>query len=420
MKNILRLLISFILLIPFLSHGSWRDMDGNSVEDTEWMKSSGAFGAQLLLVGNEKEFFRRWKTPSEVVELEAISEINKGKPLITPVIFNGCQANEDGNCNVSADFRVLRPDGTTYADAPQVEIWQNKPPPREGILELGVGYIKVVIEPEDPDGTYTVEARVADNIQKSSFVLTRTFSVPAGKTAKPANLPDKGAAEELEQWFTYYYKIPHSDHDIENIEKMFQSGFFDRPNSVPPLIMFLAEFFRQNESAIPAWEKTLHEIPQNEHFYLLHALRQANTPNALKVLENWPPQPGDDKAEQTIEKIKESSIIDLKKAPITSPSMLDMLWGTFLASGNPEYVERIINVLALSPDSDEKDSRVNSMLLVGAAKWSLSSNAFQHEVVYKTCQKFTESDNQNIKKAISEVLENANKTKAQRANQAEN
>jgi len=416
MKNTILSIIFLFIVVPSISHGKWNDRQGNPVEDTEWMKSSGDFGAQLLLIGNENDFFKRWETPSETVKFETVSEINRGEPLITPIIFSGCYVNKSGNCMVSAALTILRPDGTTYADMPQVEVWENKPPPPKGILELGVGYLKVIIEPEDPDGTYTVQAKVTDNVKKSSFVLTRTFSVPSHKEAKSSKQPDEETIKKLSQWLTYYYKIPHSDQDIENIKTMFQAGFFDKPNSVSPLIMFLAEVFRQNDSRIPTWEKILHEIPQNEFFYLLHALRQANTPNAIKALEDWP----SDTAGTTIKKIKESQTIDLTNAPITSPAMLDMLWATFMASGNTAYVERIINVLALSPDAEEKDSRINSMLIVGAAKWSLSSNAFQHELVYRTCQKFTDSENQNIKKAISEVLEKANETKAQQGNQAEN
>jgi len=409
MKNSILLIIFLILVIPSISHGKWNDGQGNLVEDTEWMKSSGDFGAQLLLIGDENEFFKRWETPSVTVKFQTVSEINRGEPLITPIIFSGCYVNESGNCMVSAALKILRPDGSTYADMPQVEIWENKPPPPKGILELGVGYLKVIIEPEDPDGTYTVEAKVTDNVKKSSFVLTRTFSVPSQKLTKQINQPDKETIKELSQWFTYYYKALHSAQDIENIKRMFQSGFFNKPSAVAPLVMFLAEFFRQNETRMPGWEKSLHEIPQNEGFYLLHSLWQANTDNTLKILSNWP----DLKSERIIEKIKERPPVDLKTIEINSPAILDMLWATFMASGNTLYVERIISSLSLPTDLDEKDERINNLLIVGAAKWSLASNAVQHELVFKTCQKFTDSDNPNIKQAILEVLEKTKESKAQ-------
>jgi hypothetical protein len=413
MKHISRLLVSFVLLLPIFAYGGWHDRQGNPQEDTEWMKSSGDFGAQLLLIGDEKEFIKRWETPSKIVEFTTVSEINRGEPLITPVIFSGCQAGESGRCNVSGDFKILRPDGTTYADMPQVDIWQNRPPPPDGILELGVGYIKVIIEPEDPDGTYTVQVRITDHVQNASFVLTRTFTVPVGKADKlPTKRADQETIKDLSQWLTYYYKTPHSDQDIENIKAMFQVGIFDRADSVAPMIMFLAEFFRQNEERLPVWEKELHTIAQDHGNYLLHALWQANTPGAIKLLEGW----DDEEHKNIIKKIRQDSPVDLKTVAISSPAHLDMLWATFMASGNTDYVERIISVLALPASSKDKDTRITNMLLVGAAKWSLSSNAVQHELVFNTCQKFAESENPDIKKAIAEVLVSARESKGQQGN----
>jgi len=401
MNKTILFIISFFLFVPSISHGKWNDRQGNPVEDTEWMKSSGDFGAQLLLIGNEKEFFNRWKTPSETVKFETVSEINRGESFITPIIFSGCYVNKSGNCMVNAALKVLRPDGAIYADMAQIEIWENKPPPPKGILELGVGYLKVIIEPEDPEGTYTVQAKVTDNVKKSSFVLTRTFSVSSNIEAKPNKQLGDEAIKELGQWFTYYYKTPHSERDVENIYKMFEAGFFNKPSAVAPLIMFLAEFFRQNESMIPNWEKALHEIPQDDNFYLLHSLWQANTDNALKALNNWP----EIQSDKIIKKIKEHPPVDLETIEINSPAILDMLWATFMASGNTFYVERIISSLSLPTDSKEKNQRINNLLIVGAVKWSLSSNAMQHELVLKTCQKSADSEDPKIREAIPEILE---------------
>lgn len=403
MLKIVRLVIVLLLLAPAVSHGKWTDRQGNPVDDTEWMKSKGDFGAQLLLVADEDEFLKRWETPSDVVAFDTVSQISRGESLITPIVFNGCQPDEAGNCFVSGDFKILRPDGQTYADMPQIEIWQSKPPPPDGILELGVGYLKVIIEPEDPDGMYTVQAKVTDHIQKTSLVLTQTFSVTESKTVKPVTPPDEESLKQLSQWLTYYYERQHSDQDIENITAMFQDGFFGRPNVVAPLIMFLAEFFRQNESRIPAWQKPLHDIAPQGDAYLFRALWQAHTPNTLALLENWP----DKAADKTIEEIKETPPIDLATVTIDSPAMLDMLWATFMASGNPFYVERIIGVLALPTDASDKDASLNNMILVGAAQWSLASNAVQHERVLETCRKFADSDNATIKKVVSDILEDA-------------
>ncbi|MES9946101.1 MAG: hypothetical protein ABW080_14190 [Candidatus Thiodiazotropha sp.] len=179
------------------------------------------------------------------------------------------------------------------------------------------------------------------------------------------------------------------------------------------MTMFLAEFFRQNEGRIPSWEKQLQQIPQTEDQILLRSLWQANTKETLKVLAHWP----DTNTGKIIEQVKQTPPIDLKTTSVDSPEILDMLWATFFASGNPFYVERIIGVLDLPTDTGQKQTRIKNMLLVGAAKWSLSSNAVQHELVHETCERFTDSDNPLISKAIAEILERAKAIKAQKNEQ---
>ncbi len=227
--------------------------------------------------------------------------------------------------------------------------------------------------------------------------------------AKPIDQPAEEPPHRLSQWLTYYYKPPHTDSDIEYIKEIFQIGLFNASNSTP-LTMFLAEFFRQNETRIPGWEKQLHQIPQAQDHLLLRALWQANSEASLKVLARWP----DKNREKTIQTIKQTPPIDLETLSIISPEMLDMLWATFFASGNPRYVERIIGVLDLPTDSDQKQARINNLLLVGAAKWSLSSNAVQHDLVHQTCERFANNDNPVISRAITEILERAKVIKAQK------
>ena len=407
MKNLFRTTILLIVFIPILSIGEWRDLNGHSIKDTAWMKSSGNFGAQLILVSNEKEFLKRWNTPTKGVKIPIVTGVNKGELLITPVLFAGCQTNQSGMCDVTGDFKLIRPDGTLYGKYCDIRIWKNKPPLPNGIFGLSEGYLKLTIEPEDPEGIYTVKVKVTDHIQKKSLVLTRTFSVPAKEETQSDDQIITEKKKALNQWTTYYYKIKHSDQDAENIKAMFQLGFFKNQTAIAPLIMFFAELFRQNETKLLSWEKTLHTIPKNDSSYILVALWQANTPNALKILNRWP----DKSAAPIIKKIKAHPPLNLKTIPIDSPTVLDMLWSTFMASGNPIYVERIITRLASKKTKNKKEENLKNTIIIGAAKWSLTSNAFQHDLVLRTCQKFTKSNHPEIKKAMVEIVEKVKKRK---------
>ena len=416
MKKIISTILLLILMCPAISTAKWNDKEGNILEDTEWMKSSGDFGAQLVLIGDEKEFFERWGTPSEDVHLNTISKLQRGESLITSIIFAGCYVNKDGNCNVVTDINIIKPDGTSYGEANGLEVWVDKPAPPKSLLELGVDYMKIIIEPEDPLGVYSVQAKVTDNIKKSSFTLVQKFTVSdeppiQQKVSKTEKKVSEAEIKKLSRWFTYYYKDPQPETVEDNIEAMVVAGFFGKQSAVGPLIMFLSEVFRQNEKLLPAWEQSFAKLPFNSRGYIAQALWESNTTNGKKIIEKW-------KKEGIVEKIDRiiSNVpIDLKNINITSPAMLDMLWASFMASGDKQYIERIIGVLAYPDDSPKQEERLNNIMLIGAAKWSLSSNAFQHDLVYEICEKYAKSEDPNTHEAIVKILAKADEAKEQKS-----
>jgi len=399
-----------LLMLSANCHAAWRDKEGKVLEDTESMKSSGDFGAQLVLIGDEDEFFKRWETPSKDVQINTISQLARGESLIAPVIFSGCYTNEDGKCDVVMDYSVLKPDGTTYAELKDVEVWTDKPAPLDGTLELSVGHIKIVIEPDDLLGTYSVSAKVTDRVLKSSLELNQKFTVMESadiQSGTPKSL-SKAEMEELNRWFTYYYKYPQPEFIEEKVKAMVAAGFFDNSNAVAPLIMFFAEVFRQNENLLIKWEKTFVSLPPKYKNYLAYALWQSNTETGKTIVKRW------GERDPSIKEIQSNDPFDLKKIPVNSPAILDMFWGSFMASGDTVYVDRIISVLTYPTDLEQQDERLKNLMIVNSAKWSLTSNAFQHDLVYQTCNKYVDSEDHKLREAIIEVLSGADKQRSER------
>lgn len=399
-----------LLVVSVSSHAAWRDKAGKTLDDTEWMKSSGDFGAQLVLIGDEDEFLKRWETPSDTVRLDSVSQLARGESLIAPVIFSGCSVAKDGTCHVVMDYSVIKPDGTPYAEMKEVDVWTDRPAPPEGILELSTGYIKLVIEPDDLLGTYSVTATVTDKVLHASLELTRKFTVtetPAIKAETPKRV-SQAEREALNRWFTYYYQYPQPELVEEKVGTMVAAGFFDKEGAVAPLIMFLSEVFRQNENRLSQWEKTFADLSPKYRRYLAYALWQSKTPIGKNIVKRW------GKRDPSIKEIQGTEPFDLKKIPVDSPTTLDMLWGAFMASGDTEYVDRIVSVLTYPTDSKQQEERLKNMMIVGSAKWSLASNAFQHDLVYRTCNRYVDSKDPQLRDAIIEVLSKADKQRAER------
>ncbi|MGB9382888.1 hypothetical protein [Candidatus Binatus sp.] len=106
--------------------------------------------------------------------------------------------------------------------------------------------------------------------------------------------------------------------------------------------------------------------------------------------------------------IRKQKPIDLAKDQIDSPAFLDMLWATFSASGKAWPVERIIGVASWDVPAEGTPNRTGVLLIIGAARWSLSSNAFQHRRVYEICQNTLPKLNPQGRKELNEILQKVN------------
>lgn len=168
------LLITFLLWSTFAAAG-WVNKQGEAMPDTDFRKSIGDFGAQLIFVGNEDALFERWAIPSETVDVKTVDFVGVNDSINAFVIFSGCTKDDAGNCSVVMRFRVLNPDGTVYAETPAMEVWHDKPAPPGRTLELSVQYLKVIIEPTDQLGTYQVQTQVRDNNSGCVLQLNSPF-----------------------------------------------------------------------------------------------------------------------------------------------------------------------------------------------------------------------------------------------------
>lgn len=173
-----RSLIVGTLLIALSASASaqWRE-NGKPVPDTMSQKTWGNFGAMLQLTDKPDELFATWGKPGAAVPVSAIKSAKRGEPVVGVIFFSGCSMDDHGLCDAEVTFRIFRPDGTPYSAEEHAELWIGKPPPRKGQLQLGVGAIGAIIEPQDPHGTYSVRAHLHDKVSQARVELVTTFEV---------------------------------------------------------------------------------------------------------------------------------------------------------------------------------------------------------------------------------------------------
>jgi len=178
MRVILALLAA---TIPAVAMAGWIDKSGKNLPDTQDRKAVGDFGAQVVLVADDQRMFELWGTPSKTVNIQTIDKVSVNGQVNAFVVFSGCKPGKTGNCDVTAKFKVFQPNGKIYADTPPMEIWQAKRPPPGKSLELGVQYLKVVIEPTDLLGKYVVNTQVRDNVSGVVLELSSPFQAGMSK-----------------------------------------------------------------------------------------------------------------------------------------------------------------------------------------------------------------------------------------------
>jgi hypothetical protein len=175
--------IVLALSVTLVVKAEWKQ-NGKVVPDTSWAKSAGDFGAQLVFTDKPDDLFAAWEKPGPVVFYTETTTAKRGIPIVGVIFFVGCAPDDHGQCNAGVRFTAFTPDGKPWGDPVDAELWVGKPPPQKGQMQLSVGNMGIVIDPDDLLGTYKVKAEVVDKVAKKTILLERTFTAIEAESKK--------------------------------------------------------------------------------------------------------------------------------------------------------------------------------------------------------------------------------------------
>lgn len=204
-----------------------------------------------------------------------------------------------------------------------------------------------------------------------AFLLCTPFAYAQEKSA---------INDPYHDWFTYYYMDKNTTKVPDFLKWLQQSAILE--NNAERLAAtegFLSIVFKDNAAQADGWN---HLIPYT-----------GKAKEAVEYAAHHPTDPGD---------------LDIK----TSQD-IDKVWGAFFASGDTQYLQKIVNVL--EPKKSFFGKEKQDMSLHKAAAWSLGSNMTQHEAVDRFLQNESKKRQGKVAEELSNIMADVQKQRDARA-----
>lgn len=152
---------------------AWR-IDSQPAPADRSRAASGDFAVSMMVTADYEGFWKAWEGPSPP-NVTVTDTAERGRPVHAMILFTGCKAAANGNCDVVAGFSLTGPDGKAYGTPTTGQVWSGPPAPARN-LQLSAGSLGLVVEPHDPLGRYTLKATVTDRVAGLSLPVERAVT----------------------------------------------------------------------------------------------------------------------------------------------------------------------------------------------------------------------------------------------------
>ena len=231
-------------------------------------------------------------------------------------------------------------------------------------------------------------------------------------------LTEISTVDDLGEWLTFYYQQPRPDLLFSALEFMSEQDLLEAGSVQMPVRAFLARVFVANPERIADWQEAVlrASIPVQAIFAV--ALWESGSAYSEEYLPGFVERGAPGSRDYVLGLIADNEHPDLLVDPITGPGQLDELWGSFFATGDAAYVERLISALQFLGSKPSVLQKLLSKLrmqpvtlryaLGRLAAWSLTSNAMQHPRVLEICEAKLSSFSGTHATALETIIADAN------------
>ena len=213
--------------------------------------------------------------------------------------------------------------------------------------------------------------------------------------------------DDYEAWMMNYYKNPEPSLLFDAFNYGVHSKKIAKAGNDVMIIAFFSSALRKDTTSQRAFYKKIGNTKDEDFIYSFGlTLWQIHSDFSIKLLDEFLNQDNIEKYDAAFDRMRAEKFVNIWTDSISHPEHLDMLWTDFFATGNEESIKKIISKL-----SDLNSMDYFDVATAGSAKWSLTSNSIRHQKVLDICIRERETSNSNIKVALDQIIEDANRQK---------
>ena len=242
--------------------------------------------------------------------------------------------------------------------------------------------------------------RVVFSVLVAALLLTPALAQDRGKRAPPAQ-PDITRSEQILKWINDYRQAPTPDRLPDMVRAMGNLGLFRELESAGVYIGFIAGVIGANPERAEQLVSRMFPMPPEDQVVLIRAIAYSGLPDWKGLLglfvERMP-------ARMVL--IRRYLYGDGKTLAELEPDdgyVIDLLWGYYFATGNPEPVRRIVATLAWSTDKNS----VEKLTIGSMSKWTLATNASREKDLLDILHDEMNRQPAEVRTPLREVIEAA-------------
>lgn len=342
----------------------------------------------LLIKTIDYTFKDKWDNTksTHTPKISTCDTVFKRQYFFITAIAADYKLNKENMADVFYSIKITKPDNSIYFSQENLPLINRKISDSNN-LQMSDAVLKICFEENDVFGKYKIHISIIDKIDNKSKNIESQIVLAELPTYDHIKVNNEN---DFMKWFDKYYENPTPESALSYYLYYSQNSISDNESNFWPIFSGFSEIIKNNIYLWPSIVKCYNNQDLKTKIYLLYLITYTNigTDDFFNSLI------GEEKASYL--KIKESTMPDIY-GTINDPSQLDMLWGTFMASGSYKPILKLIQTLEYNKfqgdlenfkntkqTSEDRQKAINNAIY-NSLVWSLKSNSNQHELVLSYC-----------------------------------